>query len=191
MARMHPKEFSLAAFLLALVVTLSACGGGGGQSASEDTASSETTVSSDTTISPDTTGASQPPRQDGRESGTGAPIGRPSGGATGAPVKIPAITQLQGVRLDQRLTLPGNPTLLKHIENKFRKACGGALCVTLRIVDQEGRAQSQSCKFLQLEPNFDEERTVTVPRDSVVKIIVDGCPESPPKTESPTTTARL
>lgn len=172
---------SLPALLLSLFVStaVGACGGGGDQSASEDTASSDTTLSTETTA---VTG----PAGGGGKSGTGAPIGRPSGGATGAPVKIPAITQLQGVRLDERLTLPGNPTLLEHIRNKFRDACGGSLCVTLRIVDEKGRTQGESCKFQRLDPNFGEDKVVTVPRGSVVKIVVSDCPGASTDGDPPT-----
>ena len=162
MAPTGSKKSWVLSLLVALALLAGACGGGGNEEAGQETASSDTTASTDTTAAP------QPAGQGGRQSATGAPIGRPSGGATGAPVRVPAITQLQGVRLDERLTVPGEPTLLQHIQNQFAEACGGTLCVTLRIVDQTGRPGEQSCRFSRLEP-----RSGTVPRDSVVKIVVD------------------
>ena len=160
MAPMGPKRWFLLSLLVALVLFAGSCGGGGGDGASEETASSDTTASTDTT---DTTA---PVGQGGQRSGTGAPIGRPSGGATGAPVRIPAIQQV-GNRLDNTDVTPDGSTLLEFIRSQFRQACGGSLCVTLTIVDQKGRPGNETCRFRGFEPSASS----SVPRGSVVKIL--------------------
>lgn len=161
------SSFRLALLLCLITIVLgSACGGGDdtGQSASETTTS---------TSSQPATSSEQRTRDRGA-SASGAPFGRGSGGATGAPLKIPPIQQV-GAQLDG--------ALLTSLQEQFREECGGTLCVTLRPVDQAQRRLApprDDCTFSRTDPPAGSE----VRRGSVVKLVFTCRNNQPPATEA-------
>ena len=103
-----------------------------------------------------------------REGGGGAPFGGEGGQAVGAPFKVPAITQLQGLPFDQ---------VKETIEREFLEACGTAeLCVKL-VVDDRPIEGFEPCAFFSIEPPAGTE----IQRGSTVTIVVVApCPGGSP-----------
>ncbi len=162
--------------LLCLVMIVLGTGCGQGDD-SGDTAS-ETTTS--TLPGADTSPEPAPSGQDPGASGSGGPLRGGGGGATGAPLKMPAIAA--GGQL--------NAQLLGQIGAEVARACNTKTpCVTLRPVDQKGRsltAPRDDCDFTRrTDPPAGRE----VRRGSVVKLIFTcddvGTPSD--TTQSPTT----
>jgi hypothetical protein len=102
-----------------------------------------------------------------REGGGGAPFGGEGGQAVGAPFKVPAITQLQGLLFEE---------IKERIEREFLEACGTAeLCVKLVVDDRP--IEDRPCAFSTFEPQGGTE----IQRGSTVKIVVAApCPGGSP-----------
>ncbi len=150
-----------------MFVLAAACGEGDdpGESASETT----------TSTSPD------PRTQDPGASGSGGPLGRGGGGATGAPLKLPAIAARGDLDAD----------LLERIRGEIREACGGTVCVTLRPVDQRGRSLTAPRRDCDFGGGTDPRAGREVRRGSVVRLLFTcDAGETPSDTsQRPTTTS--
>jgi hypothetical protein len=132
------------AYALVVCLLVAGCGGGGpdgggglaGQPASQDAAVQAGGQDA----------AGQPGGQDGgAQSGgaTGSPVGEGGGGvALGAPIQIPAITQAQGLPLDE---------VQPRLEAAIRAKCGGELCVKLKV-EARDEPNFTACQFVTTEP---------------------------------------
>jgi hypothetical protein len=90
----------------------------------------------------------------------GSPIGRGGGGeALESPVKVPDITNGQGQPLD---------SVMARLKREFEVACGGELCVTLRVVPRE-EENFDACDFVETQPGAG----IEVARESEV-VVVSG-----------------
>lgn len=162
------------AFALVVCLLVAGCsagdpGGGGsaGQSGSQDAA-----------VQPGGQDAAGQPGGQGSEEqaggAPGSPVGRGGGGeALGAPIQIPAITQAQGLPLDE---------VKARIEAAIRAKCGGELCVTL-VVEPRDEPNFNACQFVTTEPP----PGTTVKRGSTVVIVSGQAPcttETGPASES-------
>lgn len=169
-----------AILLAALVVCLGACAGPANTSqtaARVDAPSTTTAIAPSTTTSPgssSTTSASVAAPTTQRNGAIGAPVGgNPGGGATGSPFKMPAITLLQGLPVEQALGT---------VRRQISEACGTPTpCVTIeqRVGDNDSFTR---CEIDRFEPG----EGATVQRGSVVYIVVGREPCEP---DSTTTTS--
>ena len=139
--------------VVALSLSVAACGGGG-----------EGTGGNSQDTSEETPGTDQGGDQD-----AGDPSGRRGGpGAVVSPLRIPAIEQKGAPIGDVR----------DSIEADFAEACGGELCVELAEVDANGRTVTDECPFSRTDPDEGTE----VERGSTVTLVV-RCEESGPGDE--------
>jgi hypothetical protein len=113
-------------------------------------------------------------REEAGEGGGGAPFGGEGGQAVGAPFKVPAITQLQGLPFEE---------VKETIEQEFLEACGTSeLCVKL-VVDDRPIEGFEPCAFFSIEPPAGTE----IQRGSTVTIVVAAtCPGGSPLSDEST-----
>jgi hypothetical protein len=151
--------------VIALLLGLAAlgCGGGGDGAAPEAQAGTATAQTSGPEGAPGAPGggAGTPGAPGAPGGGQGGQGGQGGGGpAPGAPIKLPAFIQLEGVKLTW---------VQAHIKYRILDACGGTLCVKV-VVERRDKSYHPEC-YVRTDPPTNEPSEV--PSGSTL-VIVSG-----------------